>query len=62
MAMAEIRCLQSGDLADCMRLKAAAGWNQTEADWRALLADGAGGVFRNRGGGPGGIDGDGGDS
>lgn len=45
MAMAEIRCLQSGDLADCMRLKAAAGWNQTEADWRALLAAAPDGCF-----------------
>lgn len=35
--MATIRCLQDADLADCMRLKEAAGWNQTLADWRALL-------------------------
>ena len=32
-----IRLLQDADLPDCMRLKQAAGWNQTEADWRALL-------------------------
>ncbi|MFN0101504.1 MAG: GNAT family N-acetyltransferase [Bryobacteraceae bacterium] len=35
--MATIRCLREADLADCMRLKEAAGWNQTLADWRALL-------------------------
>src|SRR5687767_7736628 len=35
--MANIRCLRDEDLADCMRLKEAAGWNQTVADWRALL-------------------------
>ena len=35
--MATIRCLLESDLGDCMRLKAAAGWNQTLADWRALL-------------------------
>lgn len=35
--MATIRCLQEADLADCMKLKEAAGWNQTLADWRALL-------------------------
>lgn len=36
--MANIRCLREEDLAGCMRLKEAAGWNQTAADWRALLA------------------------
>jgi ribosomal protein S18 acetylase RimI-like enzyme len=36
--MATIRCLGEADLADCMKLKEAAGWNQTLADWRALLA------------------------
>jgi len=32
-----IRPLTVADLPACMRLKEAAGWNQTEADWRALL-------------------------
>src|SRR6187399_1749266 len=35
--MATIRCLRDADLADCMKLKEAAGWNQTLADWQALL-------------------------
>lgn len=35
--MANIRYLRETDLADCMRLKEAAGWNQTLADWQALL-------------------------
>ena len=35
--MATIRSLRCGDLSSCMRLKTAAGWNQTEADWQALL-------------------------
>ncbi len=35
--MATTRCLRIGDLDGCMRLKSSAGWNQTEADWRALL-------------------------
>lgn len=33
----QIRPLADGDIADAMRLKDAAGWNQTEADWRRLL-------------------------
>jgi GNAT superfamily N-acetyltransferase len=35
--MATIRCLRDTDLGDCMKLKEAAGWNQTLADWQALL-------------------------
>ena len=35
--MENIRYLRETDLADCMRLKEAAGWNQTLADWQALL-------------------------
>ena len=33
----EIRLLAGLDVAGAMRLKEAAGWNQTEADWRRLL-------------------------
>ena len=33
----EIRPLAEGDVAGAMRLKEAAGWNQTEEDWRRLL-------------------------
>lgn len=35
--MATIRTLRDTDIDDCMQLKEAAGWNQTPADWRALL-------------------------
>jgi len=35
--MANIRTLNAADLDDCMKLKDDAGWNQTKADWRALL-------------------------
>ena len=34
----EIRRLSESDIPAAMRLKEAAGWNQTEADWRRLLA------------------------
>jgi GNAT superfamily N-acetyltransferase len=34
---AELRALGEADLADAMRLKEIAGWNQTEADWRRLI-------------------------
>ena len=34
----EIRLLFESDIPAAMRLKDAAGWNQTEADWRRLLA------------------------
>lgn len=43
--MPNIRCLQESDLTDCLRLKTAAGWNQTETDWRALLAASPEGCF-----------------
>lgn len=43
--MVTIRNLGDGDVAGCMRLKEAAAWNQTEADWRALLAVEAAGCF-----------------
>ena len=33
----EIRLLGAGDLPAAMRLKEAAGWNQTEEDWLRLL-------------------------
>ncbi|HEX7317589.1 MAG TPA: GNAT family N-acetyltransferase [Pyrinomonadaceae bacterium] len=33
----EIRLLTERDVAEAMRLKEAAGWNQTEEDWRRLL-------------------------
>jgi predicted N-acetyltransferase YhbS len=33
----EIRLLAERDVAEAMRLKDAAGWNQTEEDWRRLL-------------------------
>jgi GNAT superfamily N-acetyltransferase len=36
--MPKIRLLGQGDVTDCMQLKEAAGWNQTAADWLALLA------------------------
>ena len=35
--MIEIRLLFESDIPSAMRLKEAAGWNQTEADWRRLL-------------------------
>jgi GNAT superfamily N-acetyltransferase len=34
----EIRLLFESDIPSAMRLKEAAGWNQTEADWRRLLS------------------------
>ena len=43
--MATIRLLREADLDDCMRLKEAAGWNQTAADWRALLRVSPDGCF-----------------
>lgn len=33
-----VRPLQAADLADAIRLEDAAGWNQTEADWRRMIA------------------------
>ena len=37
MSAVEIRLLLEADIPAAMRLKEAAGWNQTEADWRRLL-------------------------
>src|SRR5689334_16324027 len=37
MPVIEIRLLFESDIPAAMRLKEAAGWNQTEADWRRLL-------------------------
>ncbi|MCA1620477.1 MAG: GNAT family N-acetyltransferase [Acidobacteria bacterium] len=34
----EIRLLKASDVAEAMRLKTAAGWNQTEEDWLRLLS------------------------
>src|ERR1044071_2232747 len=34
----DIRLLFESDIPSAMRLKEAAGWNQTEADWRRLLS------------------------
>lgn len=36
--MSEVRLLTAADIPEGMRLKEAAGWNQTEADWRRVLA------------------------
>src|ERR1044071_6889045 len=41
----EIRLLAEGDVAEAMRLKEGAGWNQTEEDWRRLLRLGPRGCF-----------------
>jgi GNAT superfamily N-acetyltransferase len=38
MGAVEVRLLFESDIASAMRLKDAAGWNQTEADWRLLLS------------------------
>ena len=46
----EIRRLSEADIPAAMRLKEAAGWNQTEADWHRLLTlepDGCFGAFRD---------------
>jgi GNAT superfamily N-acetyltransferase len=46
----EIRLLFESDIPSAMRLKEAAGWNQTEADWRRLLSlqpDGCFGAVRD---------------
>src|SRR5690349_5886839 len=37
MSTFEIRLMFESDIPAAMRLKEAAGWNQTEADWRRLL-------------------------
>jgi len=38
MPVIETRLLFESDIPSAMRLKEAAGWNQTEADWRRLLS------------------------
>ena len=43
--MVDLRPMTAADLADGMRLKAEAGWNQVEADWRRFLALGGEGCF-----------------
>jgi len=43
--MTNVRLLTDADLPACMRLKQASGWNQTEADWRNLLALAPDGCF-----------------
>lgn len=43
--MIRIRSMTPADLALGMRLSGQAGWNQTEADWRRLLALGGEGCF-----------------
>lgn len=45
MTAVEIRQLFESDIPAAMRLKEAAGWNQTEADWRRLLMLAPGGCF-----------------
>ena len=35
--MSEVRLLRAADIPSAMRLKEAAGWNQTEEDWRRIL-------------------------
>jgi GNAT superfamily N-acetyltransferase len=44
-ACTPVRPMTAHDLTDGMRLAAAAGWNQTEADWRLLLEANADGCF-----------------
>lgn len=41
----EVRQLRESDIPGAMRLKDAAGWNQTKADWARLLAVQPGGCF-----------------
>ena len=43
--MVNLRPMTVADLADGMRLKAEAGWNQLEADWRRFLVLGGDGCF-----------------
>lgn len=40
-----LRHMEAGDLADAMRLKELAGWNQTEDDWRLFLGSEPEGCF-----------------
>lgn len=43
--MPELRLLSASDLQDAMRLKEAAGWNQTQTDWLNVMAVEPGGCF-----------------
>lgn len=43
--MYSVRLLETRDIPQAMRLKEAAGWNQTEADWERLLALAPDGCF-----------------
>lgn len=43
--MSEVRLLSAADIPAGMRLKEAAGWNQTAADWQRVLALEPGGCF-----------------
>ena len=43
--MVDLRPMTAADVEAGMRLKAAAGWNQVEADWRRFLALGGDGCF-----------------
>lgn len=43
--MVDLRPMTAAEVADGMRLKAEAGWNQLEADWRRFLALGGEGCF-----------------
>ena len=43
--MRDCRVMTESEVTDGMRLKAQAGWNQTEADWRRFLALGGDGCF-----------------
>jgi predicted N-acetyltransferase YhbS len=45
VTMVTIRHMTVSDIADGMRLKAEAGWNQIDADWRRFLALGKDGCF-----------------
>jgi GNAT superfamily N-acetyltransferase len=51
MGKIEIRLLAERDVAEAMGLKEAAGWNQTEEDWRRLLRLGPDGCFAATAGG-----------
>ena len=43
--MVDLRPMTAAGVEDGMRLRAAAGWNQIEADWRRFLALGGDGCF-----------------
>jgi GNAT superfamily N-acetyltransferase len=48
-AVAEISLITQADMSDAMVLVAEAGWNQIEADWRYMLANGRGYGIRDGG-------------